>query len=117
MKSYNKESQKIYLDITNYKNKKIRDGEKNVKNKNAVLKKYKIKGGLGNSSRDYIWDNLTQFFLTDCKFTGTQQYREKMNFEFKKIDQTNTKINLVIFGKEIININGNNYSSRNRSIF
>ena len=109
MKSYNKEYQKNYLDITNYKNKKIRDGEKNVKNKNAVLKKYKIKGGLGNSNRDYIWDNLTQFFLTDCKFTGTQQYQEKMNFEFKKIYQTNTKIDLVIFGKEIININGNNY--------
>ena len=103
--NYNKESQKIYLDITNYKNKKIRDGKKDIKNKNAVLKKFKIKGG---TEGDYIWDNLSQFFLTDCKFTGTK-YREKMNFEFKKIYRPNTKIDLVIFGKEIININGNNY--------
>jgi hypothetical protein len=76
--------------------------------KNAVLKKYKIKGGEGNSNRDYNWNELKEYFLDLCKFTGTPD-REKMNFEFKKINKPNTNIDLVIFGKEIINNNGNNY--------
>lgn len=106
MKNYNyiQDSQKIYLDFRNYKNKKIIDDN----NKNAVLKKYKIKGGLGNSDRDYNWDNLKKYFLNSCKFIGIQD-KEKMNLQYKLINEPNTNIDLVIFGKEIINNNGNNY--------
>ena len=116
MKNYefNNESQEIYSDFKIKKTAKKRGGKKDItldlqeKSKKKYSRyigyiKNKMKGGA-----DYVWDSLTSFFKSDCKYTGQNQ--QVFKFQYKILSPGgNRKINVVIFGTELINIDGNNY--------
>ena len=116
MKNYefNKEFQEIYSDFKINKTAKKRGGKKDITLdlQEESKKKYsqyigyiknKMKGGA-----DYNWNLLTNFFKNDCKYTGENQQVFKFQYKILSLGG-NTKINVVIFGTELISIDGNNY--------
>jgi hypothetical protein len=115
MKNYkfDKEFQEIYSDFKIQKTAKKRGGKKDIaldlqeklKNKYSRYIGYinnKMKGGA-----DYNWDLLIPSFKNNCKYT--EQKQQVFKFQYKILELYDRKINVVIFGTELISIDGNNY--------
>ena len=88
------ESQEKYLDFT-----KIKTSKKSVGNK--IVKNHKMKAG----ANDYNLNQFQQTFLESCKYIGLN----KNNTSFKVLYKMIRTIGLVLFGVELLFINGAYY--------
>jgi hypothetical protein len=115
MKNYefNKEFEEIYSDFKIQKTAKKRGVKKDIALdlQEKSKKKYsryigyinnKMKGGA-----DYNWDLLIPSFKNNCKYT--EQKQQVFKFQYKILEVYDRKINVVIFGTELISIDENNY--------
>lgn len=115
MKNYefNKEFEEIYSDFKIQKTAKKRGVKKDIaldlpeksKKKYSRYIGYinnKMKGGA-----DYNWDLLIPSFKNNCKYT--EQKQQVFKFQYKILELYDRKINVVIFGTELISIDENNY--------
>lgn len=115
MKNYefNKEFEEIYSDFKIQKTAKKRGVKKDIaldlpeksKKKYSRYIGYinnKMKGGA-----DYNWNLLIPSFKNNCKYT--EQKQQVFKFQYKILELYDRKINVVIFGTELISIDENNY--------